>query len=58
LPEQLVRPKPKPTPAIKIPENTYQPSKAALDAGLRVNTTFDGATDVLCRPVKIERVKN
>jgi len=44
-------------PIVRIPENTYQPSKAELDADLRVNATFDEAMDAVLRPVKIERVK-
>ncbi len=49
---------PKARPTISIPENTYQPSKAQLEADLRVNAAFDDAMDAVLRPVKIERVKN
>jgi len=48
---------PKQTPTVKVPENTYQLSKAELDADLRVNATLDEAMDAVVRPVKIERVK-
>lgn len=41
---------------VEIVHPTYQPSKAELEADLRVDVTFDEAVDALTKPVKIRRV--
>ena len=47
--------KPEPRP-VEIVRETYQPSKAELDADMRVDATFDEAVKALAEPVTIRRV--
>ena len=41
---------------VEIAHSAYQPSKAALEADLRVNATFDESVEALTKPVKIRYV--
>ena len=43
-------------PVVEIAHSGYQPSKAELEADLRVEATFDEAMEALTKPVKIHRV--
>ena len=44
----------KPAPKeVDIVHSDYQPSKAELEADLRVSASFDEAIEALCRPVSI-----
>ena len=46
----------KPAPCeVEIVQGCYQPSKAELEAGMRVDATFDEALAALTRPVRIQR---
>ena len=45
-------------PIVELPSQSYQPSKAELDADLRLKGTFKQAIDALLRPVRIRRVKH
>ena len=47
------KPKPK---KMKLVKPSYQPSKAELEADLRVDTTFDQAVEALTKLVEIEYV--
>ena len=47
--------KPKPS-DVEIARSVYQPSRAELEADLRVDATFDEAVDALTKPVKIRYV--
>ena len=48
-------PKPKPR-EVEIVQSDYQPSKAELEADMRVDATFEEAVDALTRPVRIRYV--
>ena len=48
-------PKPKPE-TVDIVPSSYQPSKAELEADLRVEATFDESVEALTEPVQIRRV--
>lgn len=41
---------------VRLVHNDYQPSKAELEADLRVDATFEEASDALVRPVRIRNV--
>ena len=41
---------------VLIPHHDYQPSKAELEADLRVDATFEEAVDALAQPVRIRHV--
>lgn len=41
---------------VRLVHNDYQPSKAELEADLRVEATFEEASDALVRPVRIRNV--
>ena len=41
---------------VEIAHSDYQPSKAELEADLRVDATFDEAVKALTKPVKIRYV--
>ena len=43
-------------PVVEIAHSTYQPSKAKLEADLRVEATFDEAVEALTKPVDIRCV--
>ena len=43
-------------PLVEIAHPSYQPSKAELDADLRVEATFDEAIEALTKPVTVQRV--
>lgn len=47
--------KPK-SPTVQVVHQSYQPSKAELDADLRIKGTFKQAIQALIRPVLIRRV--
>ena len=47
--------KPKPR-EVEIVKSDYQPSKAELEADMRVNATFDEAVDALTKPVRIRYI--
>ena len=48
----------KPTPPeVQIVNQSYQPSKAELDADLRIKGTFKEAIQAVLRPVRIRRVR-
>ena len=42
-------------PEVWLKPNTYQPSKAELEADLRVQTSFDQAAKALVKPVKVNK---
>ena len=44
-------------PNVDVVEPTYQPSKAELEADLRVNATFKQAVKALSKTVVIKQVK-
>ena len=44
-------------PEVRIVHQSYQPSKAELDADLRIKGTFKQAIQALLRPVRIRRVR-
>ena len=44
-------------PIVEIAEPSYQPSKAELEADLRVNATFKQAVNALAKIVRIRRVE-
>ena len=47
----------KPTPErVEIARDSYQPSKAELEADTRVDATFEDAVSALAKPVEIVRV--
>ena len=47
----------KPTkPTVQVVHQSYQPSKAELDADLRIKSTFKQAIQALIRPARIRRV--
>lgn len=41
---------------VKIVHPSYQPSKAELEADLRVEASFEEAVDALAQPVRIRHV--
>lgn len=41
---------------VEIVKSNYQPSKAELEADIRVNATFDEAVDALTKPVRIRYI--
>ena len=43
-------------PMVEIAHSTYQPSKAELEADLRVEATFDEAVEALTKSVTVRRV--
>lgn len=45
-------------PVVEVVKPTYQPSKAELDADLRVDATFEQAVKALSKPVNIKHVEN
>ena len=45
-------------PVVEIVRQSYQPSKAELEADARIKGTFKQAIDALLRPVRIRRVKH
>lgn len=47
--------KPKPR-TVEIVKSDYQPSKAELEADMRVSATFDQAVTALTRPVNIRYI--
>lgn len=47
---------PEDRPISEIVSHGYQPSKAELEADLRVNATFTEAVDALTRPVRIRYI--
>ena len=47
----------KPRPPINLINQSYQPSKAELDADLRIKGTFKQAIQALLRPVRIRRMR-
>lgn len=53
--EKPKRPLPEPR-EVRLVHNDYQPSKAELEADLRVDATFEEASDALMRPVRIRNV--
>ena len=52
----MIKNKPKPR-KVRIVGSNYQPTKAELEADMRVNATFEDAVDALTKPVKIRYVK-
>ena len=44
-------------PEVQIVHQAYQPSKAELDADLRIKGTFKQAIQALFRPVRIRRLR-
>lgn len=53
----MTRTKPIPTsPEVEVPHQSYQPSKAELEADTRIKGTFTQAILALVRPVRIRRV--
>ena len=44
-------------PIVKLPPQSYQPSKAELEADTRLEGTFEKAIKAIVRPVQIRRVK-
>ena len=48
----------KPRPTIDLVRQSYQPSKAELDADLRIKGTFKQAIQAVLRPVRIRRVRH
>ena len=44
-------------PTVEVAEPTYQPSKAELEADLRVDATFEQAVKALSKTVNIKHVK-
>ena len=49
----MKEPKPK---TVELVKSNYQPSKAELEADLRIKGTFKQAIQALTRPVRIRRV--
>ncbi len=49
--------KPKEPREVELVQSDYQPSKAELEADMRVEATFEEAVDALCRPVRIHWIK-
>ena len=49
---------PEDQPVVEIVIQSYQPSKAELEADARIKGTFKQAIDALLRPVRIRRVKH
>ena len=47
----------KPRPTIDLVHQSYQPSKAELEADVRLKGTFKQAIQALLRPVRIRRVR-
>ncbi len=47
----------KPLRTVEIVHQSYQPSKAELEADVRLKGTFKQAIQALLRPVRIRRVK-
>ena len=45
-------------PTVEVVEPSYQPSKAELEADLRVDATFPQAVKALSKIVRIRRVDN
>lgn len=43
-------------PVVEVVHPSYQPSKAELEADMRVNATFEEAVQALVRPVRIRYV--
>ena len=43
-------------PMVETAHSTYQPSKAELEADLRVEATFDEAVEALTKSVTVRRV--
>ena len=41
---------------VEVVRSSYQPSKAELEADVRVDATFDEAVAALCQPVDIRYV--
>lgn len=41
---------------VDLIDQAYQPSKAELEADLRVNANFEKAVDALARPVRIRYI--
>lgn len=44
-------------PTVEVAEPTYQPSKAELEADLRVDATFEQAVKALAKDVTLKHVK-
>ena len=42
---------------VEVVRDTYQPSKAELEADMRVDATFDEAVNALIQPVEIHRTR-
>ena len=43
-------------PEVEIVHPSYQPSKAELEADLRVEASFEEAVDALAKPVRIRHI--
>ena len=43
-------------PEVEVVHPSYQPSKAELEADLRVEASFEEAVDALARPVSIRHI--
>ena len=48
---------PEDQPVIELPQQSYQPSKAELEADICLEGTFEQAIKAVLRPVQIRRVK-
>ncbi len=44
-------------PTVEVAEPTYQPSKAELEADLRVDATFEQAVKALAKDVNVKHVR-
>ena len=44
-------------PVVELPQQSYQPSKADLEADVRLEGTFKHAIEAVLRSVRIRRVK-
>lgn len=44
-------------PTVEVADPTYQPSKAELEADLRVDATFEQAVKALAKDVNVKHVK-
>ena len=49
-------PTPTDRPSVQVTHPSYQPSKAELEADLRVNATFEEAVEALAQPVRIRYI--
>ena len=51
-----MKPTKPPSPTVEVIHQAYQPSKAELEADLRLKGTFKQAIQAVLRPVRIRRV--